>query len=55
MNNEGVDQKQVEEWAAELDALMQRVGPRFVRSEARERTRAYLQGLMSPVPRKGFI
>jgi SRSO17 transposase len=52
MNHEGVDQKQVEEWAAELDALMQRVGPRFVRSEARERAGAYLQGLLSPVPHK---
>ena len=31
---------------------MQRIGPRFVRSEARERARAYLQGLLSPVQRK---
>jgi SRSO17 transposase len=52
MNNEGIDQKQVEAWAAELDALMQRIGPRFVRSEARGRARAYLQGLLSPVPHK---
>jgi len=44
--------EQVEAWAAELDALMQRIGPRFARSEARQRAKAYLQGLLSPAQRK---
>ena len=39
-------------WADELDRLMQRIGRRFVRSEARERAKAYLQGLLSPAERK---
>jgi SRSO17 transposase len=39
-------------WQDELDHLMQRIGPRFVRSEARQRARAYLQGLLSPAERK---
>ena len=37
MNHERVDQAAVEGWAGELDALMQRIGLRFARSEARER------------------
>ena len=52
MDNQRVEIEQVETWAAELDALMQRIGPRFVRSEARQRARAYLQGLLSPAQRK---
>ncbi len=52
MNDQRVDQEQVEGWAAELDAWMQRVEPRFVRSEARQRARMYLQGLLSPVQHK---
>jgi SRSO17 transposase len=52
MDNQRVEIEQVESWAAELDALMQRIGPRFVRSEARQRARAYLQGLLSPAQRK---
>jgi len=35
-------------WTEELDGLVARIGPRFVRSEARERARTYLQGLLSP-------
>ena len=42
----------IQEWAAELDSLMERIGSRFARSEARQRARAYLQGLLSPIPRK---
>jgi len=30
----------VERWAAELDARMERIGPRLARSEARERAAA---------------
>jgi len=44
--------EEVERWAAELDRLMARIGPRFARSEARERAKAYVQGLLSPVARK---
>ena len=39
-------------WVQELDRLLERIGPRFVRSEARQRARAYLQGLLSPAERK---
>ncbi len=39
-------------WGAELDRVVQQIGPRFARSEARQRVRAYLLGLLSPVPRK---
>ena len=52
MDNQRVEIEQVETWATELDALMQRIGSRFVRSEARQRARAYLQGLLSPAQRK---
>jgi len=52
MDNQRVEIEQVETWAAELDALMQRIGCRFVRAEARQRARAYLQGLLSPAQRK---
>lgn len=38
----------VNTWAEELDRLVVRTGPRFVRSEARQRAKAYLQGLLSP-------
>lgn len=52
MDNQRVEIEQVETWAAELDALMHRIGSHFVRSEARQRARAYLQGLLSPAQRK---
>lgn len=39
-------------WADELERLLVRIGPRFARSEARERAKAYLQGLLSPAERK---
>lgn len=44
--------EEVEGWAAELDGLLERIGPRFARSEARERAAAYVKGLLSPVERK---
>lgn len=44
--------KEVEQWAAELDALMERIGPRFARSEARQQAKAYVKGLCSPIERK---
>ena len=42
----------VSAWAKELERLAARIGPRFVRSEARQRAKAYLQGLLSPAERK---
>lgn len=47
-----IDQQTVESWAAELDAVHARLAPRFARREPRQRARAYLQGLLSPVERK---
>jgi SRSO17 transposase len=40
------------DWAGGLDALVERIAPRFRRIEARRRVRAYLQGLLAPVERK---
>jgi SRSO17 transposase len=42
----------LEQWASELDALMDRIGSRFARSEARTRAKDYLKGLLSPAERK---
>jgi SRSO17 transposase len=39
-------------WAAELDAVSARLGPRFARAEPRRRTLAYLTGLLSTAERK---
>src|SRR5512133_4277515 len=39
-------------WAAAFDAVCERIGPVFARSETRERAQAYLRGLLSPVERK---
>ena len=38
-------------WGRELDQVVDRIAGRFARSEARPRVRAYLVGLLSPVPR----
>lgn len=43
---------EVNKWANEFDALVERIGPHFARTEARVRARDYLQGLLSPVERK---
>jgi SRSO17 transposase len=43
---------EVNNWANEFDALVERIGPHFARSEARVRARDYLVGLLSPVERK---
>ena len=40
------------DWARGLDALVERIAPRFRRVEPRRRVRAYLQGLLCPVERK---
>ena len=42
----------VQQWAAELNGLGQRIGKRFVRAEPRRRVVAYLQGLLSSIERK---
>lgn len=43
---------EVNKWANEFDALVERIGPHFARTEARVRAKDYLQGLLSPVERK---
>jgi SRSO17 transposase len=43
---------EVRDWARGLDELVARLAPRFGRVEPRRRARAYLAGLMAPVPRK---
>ena len=42
----------VQGWGQQLDELAQRIGARFPRSEARDRVRAYLVGLLGPVQLK---
>lgn len=42
----------VRSWGRELDAVADRIGARFPRSETRDRVRAYLIGLLGPVQRK---
>ena len=44
--------EEVEVWAKELNIVGTRIGARFERAEPRERALAYLQGLMSDIPRK---
>ncbi len=39
-------------WAAGLDGVVDRIAPRFGRSEPRRRAGAYLRGLLAPVERK---
>ena len=43
---------EVEQWVAELDHLVERVGPHAARTATRQRALAYLQGLLSSVERK---
>jgi hypothetical protein len=42
----------VDSWGAELRILHQRISTHFHRQEPRERTLAYLQGLLATIPRK---
>jgi SRSO17 transposase len=44
--------EQVHGWAAEVDAVSQRIGRHFARSEPRRRAIAYLQALLSDTERK---
>jgi SRSO17 transposase len=41
-----------ETWVEELNTLMERIGPRFARSESRQSAQEYIKGLLSPVERK---
>jgi SRSO17 transposase len=43
---------QINGWAAELEALWERIAPRFGRVEVRRRASGFLQGLLSGVERK---
>jgi SRSO17 transposase len=42
----------VERWADEVEAVAERIGPRFARSEPRRRALGYLPGLLSDAERK---
>ncbi len=48
----GAQVDEVNNWANEFDAVVERIGPHFARTEARVRARDYLVGLLSPVERK---
>jgi SRSO17 transposase len=52
MDEHGITQAEVASWTAGLDEVQQRIGPRFARSEQRQRVHRYLEGLLSPVERK---
>lgn len=43
---------EVEDWAEGLDEVLERIGPRFARSEPRARAGVYLRGLLSSAERK---
>src|SRR5258706_11622322 len=45
-------QAEVASWTAGWDEIQERLGPRFARSEQRQRMRRYVDGLLSPVERK---
>ncbi|SEL13462.1 hypothetical protein SAMN04515665_108190, partial [Blastococcus sp. DSM 46786] len=49
---EDVSVAEVEGWAAGLEEVVWRIGPRFVRPEPRAQAGAYLRGLLSDVERK---
>ena len=43
---------EVEDWAVGLEKVLERIGPRFARSEPRARAGVYLRGLLSAAERK---
>ena len=47
-----VDRKLVRSWTEALDAVGERLSPRFARSEVCSRVRTYLRGLLCGVGRK---
>ena len=44
--------EQVTAWAAEVSSVGERIGPRFARSEPRQRVLGYVRGLLSSTERK---
>src|SRR5260221_4136209 len=52
MDEHQLTQGEVAAWTAGWDEVQQRIGPRFARSEQRQRVRRYVAGLLSPVERK---
>ena len=49
---EDVTVAEIEDWAVGLEGVLERIGPRFARSEPRVRAGVYLRGLLSTVERK---
>jgi SRSO17 transposase len=49
---EDVTVAEVEDWAVGLEKVLERIGPRFARSEPRVRAGVYLRGLLSAAERK---
>jgi SRSO17 transposase len=49
---EDVTVAEVEDWAVGLEKVLERIGPRFARSEPRARSGVYLRGLLSAAERK---
>ncbi len=49
---EDVDVAEVQDWAAGLDEVTWRIGPRFVRPEPRAQAGLYMRGLLSSAERK---
>src|SRR5215472_8368154 len=45
-------QAEVVAWTAGWEEIQERIGPRFARSEQRQRVRRYVEGLLSPIERK---
>ena len=45
-------QAEVVSWTAGWEEIQERIGPRFARSEQRQRVRRYVEGLLSPIERK---
>src|SRR5262245_53618522 len=43
---------EVASWRAGWDEIQERIGPRFARSEQRQRVGRYVDGLLSPLERK---
>jgi SRSO17 transposase len=52
MMSQTVDRKMVRSWSGELNAVSERIAPRFARSEVRDRAHDYLRGLLSGTERK---
>lgn len=52
MHEQGITSTEIAEWTVGLAEVQRRIGWRFARSEQRQRVRAYLEGLLSPVERK---